>query len=383
MPLWQPSDAHRMRELRLAQGIDTFTLANRCAISERQVQELEGMGDGGFYSEAIKYQTGLKLLRYLGDDTAIGTEPSQAVRVSGTRRAAATLPLTVAPPFENYKLLLNIGIALTLCGALISLVNVVDGLGLRPGGILLTVIGVGMMILIHQGRNSWAVMLLCWGFLIMNFFSALLIRGLGNVSWLAIPIAIMAAGWFMGRTMAWIVAAVGSLEAVGLYVLHVKNYAFAVELPPESMLAAAVAACAVAALIGGAISQTYGRQFELISESRAELHAVMDSTRAMIWSVSAVDFSLRTFNRVFEKEILAKLTVQVSLSQLPEEVFGSAALGDHWNALYLKALEKEGLALEDHIFGNERLFEVSFQPIRKENRVIGLSIYAQDITERA
>ena len=73
MSLWQPSDAARLRQLRQALGIDTFPLAKRCAISERQLLELEGVGEGNFYSEAIKHHTGLKVMRHLGinpDDSA-------------------------------------------------------------------------------------------------------------------------------------------------------------------------------------------------------------------------------------------------------------------------------------------------------------------------
>ena len=381
MPIWQPSDAHRLRQVRLAQGLDTFTVAHRCAISERQLQELEGTGEGGFYSEAIKYQTGIKLLRFLGDETE-DISHSSKVFSRGAKSQAVALPLHVAPPAENHKLLHSIGIALTFFGTMISCVNVLDGLGLRPGGVLLVVIGLGIMLLVHRGRSTWAVMLLCWGFLLMNFLSALVIRGLGNVSWLSVPVAIMAAGWFMGRTMAWIIAGVSGVVAWVFYVLHLRGYPFAMEVPLETMLAALMVAFAVAALIAGAISQTYGRQFELISESRAELHAVMDSTRAMIWSVSAQDFALRTFNRVFEKEVRSHRDVQLSLGLLPRQVFGSNQLGERWVGLYTKALESEGLALEEPLFDDSRLFEISFQPIRKDHKVIGLSIYAQDFADR-
>jgi hypothetical protein len=380
MPIWQPSDAHRLRQLRIAQGLDTFALASRCALSERQLLELEGTGEGGFYSEAIKYQTGLKVLRYLGDDATVDALPRGASTLHHAGRKPATLqPLQVAPPADNHQLLFSIGLALAVCGALISCVNVLDGLGLRPGGLLLTLIGIGMMLFVHQGHNTWAVMLLCVGLLVMNALSALVIRGLGNVSWLAVPVAIMAAGWFMGRTVAWLIALMGMLEAMALYVLHVRGYSFAMDVPAETMLAALVAACAVTALIGGAISQTYGRQFELISESRAELLAVMDSTRAMIWSVSAQDFSLRTFNRVLEKEIQAQWAVPLSLGQLPDAMFGSAARGERWVALYTKALENQGLALEEALFEDGRRFDISFQPIRRNNQTLGVSVYAQDM----
>ena len=383
MPIWQPTDAHRLRQLRLGQELDTFTLAHRCALSERQLMELEGAGEGGFYSEAIKHQSGLKVLRYLGDELAQDDLVRNSSEPHRTNRKPAIIqPLQVAPPAENHKLLLRIGLAVALCGVLINGVNVWDGLGLRPGGLLLAIIGMGMILFVQQGRNTWAVMLLCWGFLVANFMSALIIRGLGNVSWLAVPVAIMASGWFLGQKMAWVISGVAILESMALYTLHLKGYPFAMEVPSETMLAAVIASCAITALIGGAVSQTYGRQFEMISESRAELLAVMDSTRAMIWSVSAEDFSLRTFNRILEKEVQTKLNINLNLGQKPNDMFGSIERGKYWEALYSKTLENQGLAIEESIFDDTRRFEISFQLIRRNDQTIGLSVYALDITDR-
>ncbi len=380
MQIWQPSDAHRLRQMRLAQGLDTFALATRCTLSERQLLELEGTGEGSFYSETIKFQTGIKVLRLLGDETAAQSVQATALPpvASGKALQSVNLPLQVAPPSENQRLLRHIGMALALSGALVSLVNILDGLGPRPGGVLLVVVGLAIVALALLGRNWWAVVVLCWGCLLINFSSALAIRGLENVSWVAVPIAVMAAGWFMGRGMAWTIAAVSGLGALGLYLMHRQGYAFAKAMPIESVLAGLLVACAVAALVGGAISQTYGRQIELISESRAELNAVMDSTRAMIWSVSAHDFRLRTFNRVLEREVHTLLGVQPGQGMLPAQVFG-AEKGQDWDALYRKAVDGDGLAIEKEIFGDERLFEVSFQPIHKANQVIGIAVYAQEI----
>jgi len=380
MPLWLPTDSHRLRQLRLAQQLDTFTLAHRSALSERQLLELEGEGEGGFYSEAIKYQTGLKLLRLLGDETSEAPSTHTPTRARSPHAAAVALPLHVAPPAENHKLLHSIGLALALFGVLISFVNVMDGLGLRPGGMLLSLIGLAILVLVRLGRNTWAVLVLCWGFLAMTFSSAFVIRGLGNVSWVAPPIAIMAAGWFLGRAMAWMMAAVSSLGAVLLYALHRQQFPFATEVPLETLLAALLVACAVAAFIGGAISQTYGRQFELISESRAELLAVMDSTRALIWSVSAHDLGLRTFNRLFERAV-TELRGQVpKLAQRPEQVFNGAELGARWREAYQKAIDSDGLAWEEDVLGDGRRFEVSCQPIRQSAQVIGLAVFAREIT---
>lgn len=381
MPLWHPADAHRLRQRRLSQDLDTFVLAQRCAISERQLLELEGLGEASFYSEAIKYQTGLKVLRYLGEDTTgLVRIPSSAP--GGHDGPQVTAPLHAAAPSDNHTLLRSIGTALAISGTLVSLVNVFYGLGIRPGGVFLIVTGLGMIGLVGRGRNRWAVMLLAWGCLVINFSSAMVARGLANVSWVAIPIGIMAAGWFLGKTMAWTLAAVSSLGALGMYALHLLGYPFATTVPLETMLAGLLVCFSVAALIGGATSETYGRQFELISESRAELHAVMDSTRAMIWSVSAKDLGLRVFNRAIEQTLLDQTGVHLRPGLSPKQMFGSDERAQRWTAAYTRALASQGIALEERMLGDERVFEISFQPIRRDHQVIGLSVHAVDVTER-
>lgn len=380
MPLWQSMDAERLRQLRLAQDLDSFTLAHRAAISESQLLELEGQSKGHFYTEAIKYQAGQRLLRLLGD-LPNSAAPSSPVATPELARVPRP-PQTISRPSENPELLRYIGAAFALAGILISAVNVLDSLGLRPGGVLLLVTGLAMLLMVRWARNNWAVIVLCVGCLLVNFSSSLVIRGLNNLSWVAVPIGTMAAGWFLGRRAAWLMAGAGSLNALLIYLLHGRGFVFAVDLPLESILTGWIVSFAVAALIGAVTSQTFLRQYDLIKESRAELNAVVDSSRAMIWSVSTEGFGLRTFNKGFEQQVLAQFGIQPVQGMLPEQIFSSRQMARQWRSFYLEAVEKQGLVQEGVFLGGDRIFEISFNAIRLENQTVGLSVYAQDITER-
>lgn len=73
LSFWLPKHAELLRTLRIEQGIDAYVLAHSCALSSRQLQELEEGGLSSFYSEAIKYHTGMKVLRKLGIEAPEGS----------------------------------------------------------------------------------------------------------------------------------------------------------------------------------------------------------------------------------------------------------------------------------------------------------------------
>ena len=61
-----------MKNLREAAGLEVITLARQCNLSVSQIQQLEDGGDSSFYTPEIKFNSGKKLLRFLGaaQDTA-------------------------------------------------------------------------------------------------------------------------------------------------------------------------------------------------------------------------------------------------------------------------------------------------------------------------
>jgi hypothetical protein len=129
MQIWQPTDSMKLRQLRLEQGLDVFVVAQKCSISLRQMQELEGEGEGAFYSAAIKYQVGLKVLRVLGDSIESVLQGQEGRLASSNKHKPKAVSLQVVPPAENRKLLYSIGLALVTVGTFMSFVNLINGIG--------------------------------------------------------------------------------------------------------------------------------------------------------------------------------------------------------------------------------------------------------------
>jgi hypothetical protein len=64
--IWSADYARLLVEGRQAAGLEQTTLAMENTLSLKQLQELETGGCSAFYSESIKYTTGVKLLSKLG-----------------------------------------------------------------------------------------------------------------------------------------------------------------------------------------------------------------------------------------------------------------------------------------------------------------------------
>ena len=69
--VWSPKDAQQLKELREAAQIDISILARTCSLSIKQIKQLEDGGESSFYSPAIKYASGKKLLMCFGVDITV------------------------------------------------------------------------------------------------------------------------------------------------------------------------------------------------------------------------------------------------------------------------------------------------------------------------
>lgn len=81
--VWLPLDEQHLRQVREAAGVDHQELARRCLLSIHQIQELEGTGYGKqFYSEAIKFTAGARVLAALGAQVLSAPEPAPETTLS-------------------------------------------------------------------------------------------------------------------------------------------------------------------------------------------------------------------------------------------------------------------------------------------------------------
>jgi len=121
---------------------------------------------------------------------------------------------------------------------------------------------------------------------------------------------------------------------------------------------------------------------DTLLDNRANLSALVENTRDIIWAIDN-SYQLVFINGRFEKEFKAAFGIQLIagmniLETLPKEV------SKVWKLRYDRALANERFTFEEHfVFGQTQIFsEVSMNPIITGGKVIGVSVFTHDITER-
>lgn len=303
--------------------------------------------------------------------------------------AAAEVPsLPLSPlldnrPEENRALLQGIAWSLMACGAVVSAANLLNGLDWRPGGVILFLVGMLMALAVWLDRFALAVWIMCLGALAINGASALMVKGLLNTSWIALPIAVMAAGWLLGRRAVWCVAGLGALQSVVFYGLHRSAYVFSDSVPLESRLAGLLVALAVAAQVGEATSRVFHRQLARIRRSQNELQLVLNSSYDLICSLEAKTWRLRAFNRVFLDTLPKLYGVTPSLGQaLSETLAAKPRHRDGLLALLSEALRVGHVQRLQPLFNGDQVFDIRLWRVDQPDGDVMVTLFATDVTEK-
>jgi PAS domain S-box-containing protein len=116
--------------------------------------------------------------------------------------------------------------------------------------------------------------------------------------------------------------------------------------------------------------------------SEANLNATINNTEIFIWSIDR-SFNLLTFNKPFADYIKEQYGVVIERGKrimdtpsTPE----SRELIEKWSEIYMRALAGEVVTLEENRFGKD--FKYSVSPIIENTKVMGVSIFADNVTER-
>lgn len=116
--------------------------------------------------------------------------------------------------------------------------------------------------------------------------------------------------------------------------------------------------------------------------SQANLNATINNTEIMIWSVDR-NYKLLTYNKKLAKYIKDRYDIEV---QAGTRMFASLttpttiAITEKWQVIYNRALLGEVLTFEETRFGID--FQYSISPIIEGDRIIGVSVFADNITEQ-
>ncbi|HEY1037984.1 MAG TPA: PAS domain S-box protein [Bacteroidia bacterium] len=110
-------------------------------------------------------------------------------------------------------------------------------------------------------------------------------------------------------------------------------------------------------------------------------HALINNTTALMWSVDK-DFNLITSNIPFEEMSKGIFGKVIAKGENVLEVSFNEEMFNHFKSSYERALQGEGFTEMMHFTQpSENWSEISYNPIRKGNEIIGVACYSRDITE--
>ncbi len=122
------------------------------------------------------------------------------------------------------------------------------------------------------------------------------------------------------------------------------------------------------------------RAEEELRSSQASLRALFENTADSIWSVDLA-YRFRTFNQALVERLRRRFGVEIAPGMGPAD-FQPADQAAVWIGFYERVL-REGAFRQEFMEpnGGGRL-ELSFNPIRQDGAIVGISVFSKDITEQ-
>ena len=123
------------------------------------------------------------------------------------------------------------------------------------------------------------------------------------------------------------------------------------------------------------------RMDQALAESRAQLVAVVDSTNDLIWSVDPVNFGVLAWNRALENYFLKNREIELRVGMPPEQLVPPEFVTT-WKEFYSRALREGSFTTEYCIASGTLVLLISFNLLKRDGDVFGISVFGKDITER-
>lgn len=128
---------------------------------------------------------------------------------------------------------------------------------------------------------------------------------------------------------------------------------------------------------------TKRKQVELeLAESKSLLTSIFESTEDMIWSVDPYLFGLISFNSALARHFMACLGITIEQGMRPEELFPEEEFVQIWKTFYRQVLENGPFTIEYAAYSGTTSLELSFNLLKRDDTVFGISVFGKDITER-
>lgn len=135
---------------------------------------------------------------------------------------------------------------------------------------------------------------------------------------------------------------------------------------------------------GSEVRSLFGSFNRLITQISAQerlLSTVVDSTRNFIWSVDAASFGLQSFNQALRDYFEHKAGIRIELGMRPEDLL-PADFASKWHGFYRRALKEAPFSVEYATSAGGILLHLNFHLLYQDEQISGISVFAEDITER-
>jgi len=110
-------------------------------------------------------------------------------------------------------------------------------------------------------------------------------------------------------------------------------------------------------------------------------HALIESTNSMVWSVNIDDFGLVTFNTHMKDYYKKTLNIDLVEGLRPDQMLPKQELIDYWLNNYKRVINEGPFTIEYTMISSPKTLLISFYPMKINNKLIGISVFTQDITE--
>lgn len=119
---------------------------------------------------------------------------------------------------------------------------------------------------------------------------------------------------------------------------------------------------------------------QIHKEDNERYHALIESTRGLIWIVDPINYGLLMYNGPFinymkSKNITPELGMTLNELLQPENV-------SYWISLFERAKNEGRFSLDYLTETGEKYLYLTISPLKVGNQLIGISVFAEDITEQ-
>ncbi len=119
-----------------------------------------------------------------------------------------------------------------------------------------------------------------------------------------------------------------------------------------------------------------------LRKSQATLATIIDSTADFIWAVDPEAFGLLTFNKGLRDYFSVRRDIEIQPGMRPGELFPSQDYIQLWHTMYKRALAEGPYTTEYDVYAGGTVLELSFNPLKRDGEIFGVSVFGKDITEK-